>query len=89
MAGFVFSWITTRGENHTNRRTFVPRERHLGEPLVYNSLYGLNQIRSQSEHERLAFRIAETGIEFHDTYAVTLDHEAGIENTFINDPASP
>src|SRR4030095_14672759 len=48
-AGFVFSWVTTRGENHTNCWTFVPRERHLGEPLVYNSLYGLNQIRSQSE----------------------------------------
>ncbi len=80
----VLARITLRRQHHAQRRARIPVGLDLIQPAIERRLDQVHQVRAQTHHDRLRFRITQAAIELqHPRRAVDVDHEPGVQKTGV------
>ena len=89
VALLVRARIAFAGHHHADGRSRVPLERRdLVEPAVDGGFEDIEQVALQPHQQRLAFRVAETDVEFEHLAALVGHHQAGVEDAAEGPPRS-
>ena len=77
---FVVAGIALRRHNDGAGGAFVPFKLDFVQTLFGNGVYDEGDVRLQTHHQRLTFRVAESDVVFQNLGLTVFNHQAGVEN---------